>query len=164
MADEDGSAICYHLWAIRLRLRSACDYLAGKPIDRHVHPITLLALNNEFFRISFSRLVTTALCDYVNHKVPNASLTRVVAMRVLQAPCEQVSPPLCFFMSLAEIEEAVDALSPEELTRLAAYIARRNKLAWDEELEEDFSPGGKHERALERIDAEIDSGNFTPLP
>ena len=67
-------------------------------------------------------------------------------------------------MSLAEIEEAVDALSPEELTRLAAYIARRNKLAWDEELEEDFSQGGKHERALERIDAEIDSGNFTPLP
>jgi hypothetical protein len=67
-------------------------------------------------------------------------------------------------MSLAEIEEAVDALSPEELTRLAAYIARREKLAWDEELEEDFSPGGKHERALERIDAEIDSGNFRPLP
>jgi len=67
-------------------------------------------------------------------------------------------------MSLAEIEEAVDALSPEELTRLAAYIARRDKLAWDEELEEDFSPGGKHERTLERIDAEIDSGNFTPLP
>ena len=67
-------------------------------------------------------------------------------------------------MSLAEIEEAVDALSPEELTRLAAYIVRRDKLAWDKELEEDFSPDGKHERALERIDAEIDSGNFTPLP
>jgi hypothetical protein len=67
-------------------------------------------------------------------------------------------------MSLAEIEEAVDALSPEELTRLAAYIARRDKLVWDKELEEDFSPGGKHERALERIDAEIDSGYFTPLP
>ena len=81
MADEDGSAICYHLWAIRLRLRSACDYLAGKPIDRHVHPITLLALNDEFCKISFSRLVTTALCDYVNHKVPNASLTRVIPAR-----------------------------------------------------------------------------------
>ena len=67
-------------------------------------------------------------------------------------------------MSLAEIEKAVDALSPEELTRLAAYIARRDKLAWDEELGEDFSPGGKHEKAVEKIDAEIDSGNFTPLP
>jgi hypothetical protein len=45
-----------------------------------------------------------------------------------------------FFMSLAEIERAVDELSPKELTKLAAYIARRDKLAWDKELEEDFSP------------------------
>jgi len=63
-------------------------------------------------------------------------------------------------MSLAEIEKAVDELSP----KLAAYIARRDKLAWDKELEEDFVPGGKHEKALKKIDAEIESGNFTPLP
>jgi hypothetical protein len=67
-------------------------------------------------------------------------------------------------MSLAEIEKAVDELPPEELTKLAAYIARRDRLAWDQEIEEDFSPGGKHETELERIDAEIESGNFTPLP
>jgi hypothetical protein len=67
-------------------------------------------------------------------------------------------------MSLAEIEKAVDELSPKELTNLAAHIARRDRLAWDQEIEEDFSPGGKHEKALERIDAEIESGNFTPLP
>jgi hypothetical protein len=66
-------------------------------------------------------------------------------------------------MSLAEIEKAVDELPPNELAKLAAHIARRDKLAWDQELEEDFSPGGKHEKALERIDAEIDSGDFTPL-
>src|SRR6266536_1091912 len=69
-----------------------------------------------------------------------------------------------FLMSLAEIEKAVDELSQEELTKLAAYITRRNKLAWDQEIEEDFSSGGKHEKTLEKIDAEIDSGNFTPLP
>jgi hypothetical protein len=67
-------------------------------------------------------------------------------------------------MSLTEIEKAVDELSPKELTKLAAYIARRDRLAWEQEIEEDFSPGGKHEKALKRIDAEIDSGNFTPLP
>jgi hypothetical protein len=67
-------------------------------------------------------------------------------------------------MSLAEIEKAVDALSREELTRLAAYIAQRDRLAWDQEIEEDFSPGGRHAKALEKIDAEIDSGDFTPLP
>ena len=67
-------------------------------------------------------------------------------------------------MSLTEIEEAVDKLSPEELAKLAAHIAHRDKLAWDEEIEKDFSPGGKHEKMLEQIDAEIDCGNFTPLP
>lgn len=67
-------------------------------------------------------------------------------------------------MSLAEIEKAVDELSPEELTKLAAHIARRDKLAWDDKLEADFSPGGKHEKTLNKIDAEIDSGNFRPIP
>jgi hypothetical protein len=67
-------------------------------------------------------------------------------------------------MSLAEIEKAVATLSPEELTRLAAFIARRDKLAWDKQIEEDFSPGGKHAATLEKLDAEIDAGDFTPLP
>jgi len=40
-----------------------------------------------------------------------------------------VAPPLCFVMSLAEIEKAVDKLSPKELEKLADYITRRNKLA-----------------------------------
>jgi len=40
------------------------------------------------------------------------------------------------------------------------HIARRDKLAWDEELEADFSPGGKHYKTLK----EIDPGNCTPLP
>jgi hypothetical protein len=69
-----------------------------------------------------------------------------------------------FLMSLAEIEKAVDELSPSELAKLAAYSAHRDSLAWDKQIEEDFSPGGKQEKALEKIDAEIRAGNFTPLP
>ncbi len=67
-------------------------------------------------------------------------------------------------MSLTEIEEAVRRLNREELAQLAAYIAKQDKLSWDEQLEEDFSPGGKHASALEKIDAEIDAGKFRPLP
>jgi hypothetical protein len=67
-------------------------------------------------------------------------------------------------MSLAELEKAVDKLSPKDLAKLAAYIARHDKLAWDEELERDFSPGGRHADLLKKIDAQIDSGDFTPLP
>ena len=67
-------------------------------------------------------------------------------------------------MSLTEIEEAVRGLNREELAKLAAYISKQDKLSWDEQLEEDFSPGGKHASAVEKIDAEIDAGNFRPLP
>jgi hypothetical protein len=67
-------------------------------------------------------------------------------------------------VSLTEIEHAVKELSREELPKLAAFIARQDKLVWDEELEQDFSPGGKHAAALEKIDAEIGAGNFRPMP
>jgi hypothetical protein len=66
-------------------------------------------------------------------------------------------------MSLAEIEKAVKNLTPAELTKLAAYIAREDKLGWDKQLEEDFSADGKHAAALSKIDAEIDAGKFTPM-
>jgi hypothetical protein len=67
-------------------------------------------------------------------------------------------------VSLAEIERAVKDLSREELAKLAVFIAQQDKLVWDEELEHDFSPGGKHAAALEKIDVEIDAGNFRPMP
>ncbi len=67
-------------------------------------------------------------------------------------------------MSLAEIEEAVKQLNPEELAKLAAYIARHDKPGWDEQIEKDFSTGGKHAPSLEKFDAEIDAGRFTPMP
>ena len=38
-------------------------------------------------------------------------------------------------------------LSREGLAKLAAYIAKQDKLSWDQQLEEDFSPGGKHASA-----------------
>ncbi|MGZ4966358.1 MAG: hypothetical protein ACXWFY_05125 [Chthoniobacterales bacterium] len=67
-------------------------------------------------------------------------------------------------MSLTEIEKAVVALSPEELAKLAAFIARHDKLEWDRQIEEDFSPGGKHEKALAKINAQIKAGQSRPLP
>lgn len=67
-------------------------------------------------------------------------------------------------MSLAEIEEAVKGLTRDELAKLAASIARQDKLIWDEQIEEEFSPGGKHAATLEKVDAEIDAGKFGPMP
>ena len=137
-----------------------------KRSNRHVHPVMLFAFHNKFSEIRFSRRIAPALDDYVEHRFHVRVRLPPKGARSICVPssCKHISLPLTLFMSLAEIEKAVDELSPNELTKLAAYIARRDKLAWDKELEEDFSPGAKHEKALKRIDAEIDSGNFTPLP
>lgn len=88
-------------------------------------------------------------------------------IRTLPGPRSDCLPPLlrlAWSGSLTEIEAAVKELSREELAKLAAFIARQDKLVWDEELEQDFSPGGKHAAALEKIDAEIGAGNFRPMP
>jgi hypothetical protein len=58
----------------------------------------------------------------------------------------------------------VKGLTRDELAKLAASIARQDKLVWDEQIEEEFSPGGKHAATLEKVDAEIDAGNFGPVP
>jgi hypothetical protein len=67
-------------------------------------------------------------------------------------------------MSLAEIKEAVTELSPQELADLAAFVQTQDNLAWDRQIEEDFSPGGKHHALLAEIDAAIDAGAAKPLP
>ena len=61
-------------------------------------------------------------------------------------------------MSLAEIKHAVSALSPDELAELGAFIRERENRAWDQQIDADFSDGGKHAAALERIDTEIEAG------
>jgi hypothetical protein len=66
-------------------------------------------------------------------------------------------------MSLAELQKAVDALPPHELSQLAAYIARLDNLVWDEEIDRDFAPRGKHAAALQKIDAQIDAGQSSEL-
>ncbi len=66
-------------------------------------------------------------------------------------------------MSVTEIKSAIDDLPPDKPAKLAAYIAHHDKLKWDEELEEDFAPGGKHAPLLDCIDREIDAGRFASL-
>lgn len=63
-------------------------------------------------------------------------------------------------MSLAEIEKAVDALSQEDLTKLAAYIARHDNLAWDEQIDADFSEDGRLRPLLEEVRGDLRAGRL----
>ena len=101
------------------------------------------------------RSLTPSASHSVLFHSESSSLVRVMTAKVDW----RVACCLIFSMSLAEIQEAVKELTPEELTKLAAYISRQDKLGWDNQLEDDFSPGGKHAGILEKQDAEIDAGN-----
>ena len=67
-------------------------------------------------------------------------------------------------MSLAGIKDAVTELSPKELAELAAFIQTQDKLAWDREIEEDFSHGGKHHDALAKIDSATSQEDWPEFP
>src|SRR4029077_6088403 len=53
------------------------DYLAGKPVNRNVHPVMLLAFDEEACKSRSVSRIAAALGYYVNQQVPGASLTGV---------------------------------------------------------------------------------------
>jgi hypothetical protein len=54
-------------------------------------------------------------------------------------------------MSLAEIKEAVEALSPADLAELAQFIRQRENLAWDRQIDGDFAEQGRLRPVLEEV-------------
>jgi hypothetical protein len=67
-------------------------------------------------------------------------------------------------MSLAEIEKAVDELSPKELTKLAAYIRERENAAWDRQIDNDFAHDGPLRPLLDEVRQDIRAGRLDDLP
>ncbi|MEN3368590.1 MAG: hypothetical protein V7609_733 [Verrucomicrobiota bacterium] len=67
-------------------------------------------------------------------------------------------------MSLAEIKTAVDALSPEELAELAAFIRERDQAAWDRQIDADFAEGGRLHSVVKEVDADIRAGRLRDMP
>ncbi len=67
-------------------------------------------------------------------------------------------------MSLAEIKDAVEALSPNELTELASFILERDNALWDRQIEADFAEGGRLRPLLEEVREDIRAGRLNDLP
>jgi hypothetical protein len=66
-------------------------------------------------------------------------------------------------MSLAEIMSAVDGLSAEELTELAAFIRERDNAAWDKQIEADAA-SGKLDFLFDEAEKERASGALRDWP
>jgi hypothetical protein len=66
-------------------------------------------------------------------------------------------------MSLAEIKNAVDTLSPGELAELAAFIQREDA-AWDQQIDADFAENGRLRPVLNEVREDIRAGKLQDLP
>lgn len=66
-------------------------------------------------------------------------------------------------MSLAEIKDAVNALSPGELAELAAFIRQRDEAAWDRQIREDVTAGRLDHLAEEALE-EYGAGRTRAFP
>ena len=67
-------------------------------------------------------------------------------------------------MSLSEIKDAVDALSPDELAELASFIRQRENAAWDRQIDADFDEGGRLRPLLDEVREDIRAGRLDDLP
>jgi hypothetical protein len=59
-------------------------------------------------------------------------------------------------MSLAEIKQAVNELSPED--------HERDNVAWDRQIDADFAESDRLHRVLEEVRADIRAGRLEELP
>lgn len=66
-------------------------------------------------------------------------------------------------MSLAEIKHAIEDLPEEQRVALADWLWSLEQRAWDAQIAEDFSAGGRGRKLLDEVDAAIDRGDFKPL-
>jgi len=67
-------------------------------------------------------------------------------------------------MSLAEIKEAVEGLSPADLAELAQFIRQRENLAWDRQIDAVFAEQGRLRPVLEEVRENLRAGRLQDLP
>ena len=66
-------------------------------------------------------------------------------------------------MTFAEIQRAIEDLAEDEQTKLATWMAERDRAAWDAEIQRDFSTGGAGSALLENVRQQVDRGESRPL-
>jgi hypothetical protein len=66
-------------------------------------------------------------------------------------------------MTLEAIKEAIAELPETEKISLVSWLNTQDDLAWDRQMESDFSEGGAGMALIETWDAEIKKGQSLPL-
>ena len=66
-------------------------------------------------------------------------------------------------MTVEAIKAAIEQLAEPERRELADWFEQFEEQAWDAEMQQDLSPGGRGHHLVEKVNQEIDEGKFTPL-
>ena len=66
-------------------------------------------------------------------------------------------------MTFAEILRAIADLAEEEQTKLASWMAERDRMLWDAEIERDFSASGVGSGLLENVRQQVKRGESRPF-
>jgi hypothetical protein len=66
-------------------------------------------------------------------------------------------------MTLEAIKEAIEQLPPDQQTVLARWLGERDWNAWDDQIESDFSAGGRGAPVLADLEREIAEGQSRPM-
>ena len=66
-------------------------------------------------------------------------------------------------MTVDAIKEEIGHLSEQERKQLLDWLEEQEEEAWDREIERDFAPGGRGERLMAEVEAEIAAGRTRPL-
>jgi hypothetical protein len=66
-------------------------------------------------------------------------------------------------MTVEAIKTAIEQLAEAERRELADWFGQLEDRAWDDEMEQDFSSGGRGLHLVEKINQEVEEGKFSSL-
>lgn len=66
-------------------------------------------------------------------------------------------------MTVQDIKEAIDGLPEDDKVSLAAWLNVQTMDAWDRQMQQDFSLGGRGMAFLEQVKREIAEGKTRPV-
>jgi hypothetical protein len=66
-------------------------------------------------------------------------------------------------MTVEAMKKAIAELPADARTHLASWVVEQDLKEWDQQIEEDFSPGGRGMALLKEAEGDIRAGRVRPL-
>jgi len=66
-------------------------------------------------------------------------------------------------MTVEVIQAAIEQLSEADRRKLADWFEEMEEQAWDQQIEQDFSPGGRGMPLLKELERELAEGKTRPM-